>query len=94
MYILKFPQKLSRVPFPHDFMNVMVSWMDPYSCVLFSMCSAYADLGLLILIYLLYSGNLDLETVLSGLCMISHKFGVSVSKQQFFVYILRLCTCV
>ena len=59
MYILKFPQKLSRVPFPHDFINVMVSWMDPYSCVLFSMCSAYADLGSLILMYLSYSENLD-----------------------------------
>jgi len=58
MYILKFSYLLSRVPFPHDFINVMVSWMGPYSWLLFSMCSAYADLGLLILIYLSFSENL------------------------------------
>jgi len=58
MYILKISQLLSPVPVPHDFINVMVSWMDPYSYLLFSMCSAYADMGLLILMYLSCSENL------------------------------------
>jgi hypothetical protein len=58
MYILKISHLLSRVLFPHDFINVIVSWMDPYSCILFSLCSAYSDLGLLILMYLSCSENL------------------------------------
>jgi hypothetical protein len=42
----------------------MVFRMDPYSCLLFSMCSAYADLGLLVHLCLLCKENLAFRDVL------------------------------
>lgn len=58
----------------------MVQWMDPFSCLLFSPCSALSDLELLVLSYLLCSENLALKKVyLSDLvCMLSPKFDMSV----------------
>jgi hypothetical protein len=37
------------------FSSVMVSWICPYSCLLFRMCRAYADWGPLFFIYLMCS---------------------------------------
>ena len=43
------------LPFVHDFTNCIVSSWGPYSCLLFSICKAYADWGLLVFIYLMCS---------------------------------------
>jgi hypothetical protein len=37
------------------FSNVLVSWICPYSCLLFRMCRAYADWGSLFFTYLMCS---------------------------------------
>lgn len=50
----------------------MVFWMGLYSCLLFSMCTAYNDLGMLILCYLLCLENLALRDIcLTYACFIT-----------------------
>ena len=44
-------QPLIFVPLLHGFSNSRVSSAVPYWCLLFSMCNAYAEIGLLVLIY-------------------------------------------
>jgi len=41
--------------FLHGCINFRVSFAVPYSCLLFSICVAYADAGLLVLMYLICS---------------------------------------
>ena len=50
-----FSQQLIRVPLVHAFSNCKVSIAGPYSCLFCNMCIAYADCGLLLLIYLMCS---------------------------------------
>jgi putative component of membrane protein insertase Oxa1/YidC/SpoIIIJ protein YidD len=42
-------QQFILIPLLHGFNNSSVSSAVPYSCLLFSMCSAYAEIGLLVL---------------------------------------------
>ena len=49
MYI--FPQWFIFVIFLHGWISFSVSFAVPYSCLLFSMCVAYAETGLLVLMY-------------------------------------------
>jgi len=44
-------QQLIFLPLLHGFNNSSVSSAVPYSCLLFSMCNAYAEIGLLVLTY-------------------------------------------
>jgi hypothetical protein len=44
-------QQFIFVPLLHGFDNSRVSSAVPYSCLLFSMCNAYAEIGLLVLMY-------------------------------------------
>ena len=44
-------QQFILVPLLHGFTNSSVSSAVPFSCLLFSMCSAYAKIGLLVLMY-------------------------------------------
>jgi len=46
------------------FSRIMVSLIGPYSCLLFRMCIAYADWGLLCLIYLMRSWYLCFKLLL------------------------------
>jgi len=46
------------------FSSVIVSFMFPYSCLFFSMCRAYADLGSLFFMYLVCSRCLALRFLL------------------------------
>ena len=46
------------------FSNVIVSSMVPYSCLLFNICRAYADLGSLYFVYLVCSWCLALRFLL------------------------------
>jgi len=41
-------QQFIRVPLLHGFSSSNVSAGVPYSCLLFSMCSIYADVGLFV----------------------------------------------
>ena len=43
------------LPFVHVLTNCMVSSWGAYSCLLFNICKAYTDWGLLVLIYLMFS---------------------------------------
>jgi len=45
---IKVSQQLICVPLLHGFNNSNISAAVPYSCLLFNMCSAYADVGLLL----------------------------------------------
>jgi len=44
-------QQFILVPLLHGFNNSSVSSAVPYSCLLFSTCNAYAEVGLLVLMY-------------------------------------------
>ena len=48
----------------------MAYWMDPFSCLLLSPCSALTDLELLVLMYLLCSENLALKDLSDLVCML------------------------
>ena len=47
----KFSQLFMRSPFLQGCINLSVSSTLPYSCLLFNICVAYADVSLLVLIY-------------------------------------------
>jgi hypothetical protein len=49
MYII--PQWLIFVIFLHGWISFSVSFVVPYSCLLFSMCVACAETGVLVLMY-------------------------------------------
>jgi hypothetical protein len=51
----KVSQQLILLPFWHGLSNSRVCSAVPYSCLLFSMCRAYAEIGLLVLMYLVCS---------------------------------------
>ena len=48
-------QQFIRVPLSHSFSNCIVLLALPYSCLLFKMCEAYAEVGLFVLMYLICS---------------------------------------
>jgi hypothetical protein len=50
-----FPNNFIIVPLLHGFNNYSVSAAVPYSWLLFSMCNAYAEIGLLVLVYRVFN---------------------------------------
>jgi hypothetical protein len=55
IWMYRFSQWLIFLLFLHGCINFRVSFAVPYSCLLFSICVAYAEAGLLVLMYLIYS---------------------------------------
>jgi hypothetical protein len=53
--IYRASQQFIFVTLLHGFNNSSVSSAVPYSCLLFSMCNTYAEIGLLVFMYLLCS---------------------------------------
>jgi cell division protein FtsX len=50
----RFSQWFILLPFLHGFISLSVSSAVPYSCLLSSICPAYADVALLFLMYRIY----------------------------------------